>query len=78
MRKDILLNQNKKITKNSDFNSVEKLPDLLLVKNLNSAFLSTANSFVKLVGWKTADDSVGKTDRDITCDFQNLQKDLLL
>jgi len=43
------------------------LPGLANVKDLNSKFTSFSYDFAQLLGWKSADDSVGKSDYDIPC-----------
>lgn len=50
---------------NSSF--MQSLPGLFLIKNLNSVFLNMTSNLVKLVGWRTVEQSFGKTDYDVPC-----------
>lgn len=50
-----------------DSSFLRSLPGLFLIKNIDSVFLNMTFSLAKLVGWETAEESLGKTDHDVPC-----------
>lgn len=48
-------------------NLIATLPGLRCIKDLDSNFTGFSQEFAELLGWKSADDPVGKTDHDIPC-----------
>lgn len=50
-----------------NLNFIQKLPGLFLVKNSDSIFLNMTLDMAKLIGWKTVETSLGKTDYDVPC-----------
>lgn len=50
------------------FNSPTSLPGLANIKDVNSTFIAFSQDFARLLGWRSADDSLGKNDYDLPCD----------
>ncbi len=46
---------------------IQTIPGLFLIKSLDSIFTNMTCSTAKLVGWKTVEKSLGKTDYDLPC-----------
>ncbi len=52
---------------NTHYDCLHDLPFLIIAKDTQSRYLSLSNVFSKLVGWKTFEEAIGKTDYDIPC-----------
>lgn len=50
-----------------NFNYLIKLPKLLAIKDNHSVYQTMTESLANLLGWKSSDDCVGKTDHELPC-----------
>ncbi len=55
-----------------DFNYLQRIPGLALVKNLNSEFCSLSRDFAQLIGFSHVDQYLGMTEYDISCETREL------
>lgn len=49
------------------FEYIFQLPGLAVIKDLNSIYQGITPDLVKVLGWKNAEQSIGKTDHDLPC-----------